>query len=282
MGQFNQAFKRLLKQPSFVAAFLVLLVAAVSLNAATQFLKLHFKKMPVPLAAPLDTIPLQLGDWYCVSKDELNEELIQALGTDKFIFRDYVNLRLLQLTKDSPEITQFEGKSVLERKQLLAKLRIDPRYSTPAPRAIMNMAVTYTTGKADTVAHIPDRCYIADGYEPTAYDIEQWNVDAKRSNAGDGVVDVRYILFEDSTGVASHVKKNVAYFFHSNGKYTSDPLEVRRRLQSLTEKYGYYAKVELMTVDDNHETSANTMKQFLSDAIKPIEETLPNWNTLPR
>ena len=53
MKQLSTALKRLSRQPSFIVAFLVLLVAAVTLNAATQFLKLHFKKLPVPLARRL-------------------------------------------------------------------------------------------------------------------------------------------------------------------------------------------------------------------------------------
>ena len=116
MQPFLLALKRVMRQPSFVVAFVVLLVAAVGLNAATQFLKLHFKKLSVPLASPLDTIPLELGDWYCVSKDELTDEMVQELATEKFVFRDYVNLHLLGLTKDSPEIRQFEGRSAKDRR----------------------------------------------------------------------------------------------------------------------------------------------------------------------
>ena len=186
------------------------------------------------------------------------------------------------LTKDSPEITQFEGKSAKERKQLLGAMRFDPRFAAAAPRAIMNMAVTYYTGKADTVAHIPDRCYIADGYEPTEYKYPEWDVHAKLANDGDGVIKVRSIVFDDATGVASKVQKNVAYFFHTNGHYTDDPTKVRIALQNLTQKYGYYAKVELMTIDPNHDVAEQAMQDFLIVAIKPIEETLPNWNSLPR
>jgi hypothetical protein len=282
MRQFTKALKGLARQPSFMVAFLVLLIAAVGLNAATQFLKLHYKKLSVPLAAPLDTIPIQLGDWICVSKDELNDEMIQNLATEHYIFRDYVNLKTLGLTKDSPEITQFDNKSAKERKQLLGRLRGDPRFVAAAPRAIMNMAVTYYTGKADTVAHIPDRCYVADGYEPTEHTYPEWNVNARLANRGDGVIEVNSIVFDDSTGVASHALKNVAYFFHTNGHYTNDPTQVRIALQNLFEKYGYYAKVELMTIDPNHQVAEEAMQEFLTQAIKPIEETLPNWNTLPR
>ena len=41
--------KQLLRRPSFVVVAGVLLLAAVTLNAATEFLQLHFKKLPVEI-----------------------------------------------------------------------------------------------------------------------------------------------------------------------------------------------------------------------------------------
>ena len=49
------------------------------------------------------------------------------------------------------------------------------------PDALVNFAVTYYTGLVDTVAHIPDRCYVADGFEPTSYTKENWPCFAGRS-----------------------------------------------------------------------------------------------------
>ena len=45
------AIRKLLGQPSFLIVASVLLISAISLNAATQFLQLHFKKMPVEMSA---------------------------------------------------------------------------------------------------------------------------------------------------------------------------------------------------------------------------------------
>ena len=39
---------------------------------------------------------------------------------------------------------------------------------------VMRAAVTYYTGMVDTVAHIPDRCYVADGFVPDKYDTPNW------------------------------------------------------------------------------------------------------------
>src|SRR2546421_8422879 len=100
------AIKRLTKQPSFLVAFAVLLVAAVSLNATTQFLQLHFKKLPVPLAQSLDSFPTTVGTWVNVMKDQLSDDVQQELATDKYIMRYYVDTSVV--SKD--DLAGFEGK----------------------------------------------------------------------------------------------------------------------------------------------------------------------------
>ena len=268
MSLFVAATKRLSRQPGFLVAFVVLLLAAVGLNGATQFLQLHFKKLSVPLARSLDLIPTKLGTWVCVSKDQLTDDVQQELATDQYIMRFYVDSSAV----DREDIEQFDGKNYHEQLELLGKLR--QKYRGKLDRAIISLAVTYYTGKADTVAHIPERCYTADGYEPTDIKTERWDLKDKQS--ADGKLDVRYISFEDQAGIA-RVMRNVGYFFHANGSYTSDPIVVRGRLQSLFQKYGYYAKIELMVQDPDREASGLAMQNFLQSALPEIEKCLPNW-----
>ena len=63
----------------------------------------------------------------------------------------------------------------------------------------------------------------------------------------------RLIGFDDQTG-QGRLGQHVGYFFSANGEYTEDPLQVRRLLQNLMERYGYYAKVEMMATlgDPDH------------------------------
>src|SRR5438034_3684808 len=83
---------RVFRQPSFVVVVVILLAAALGLNTAVGYLQLHFKKEPVPLAKPLSVIPDRLGTWVQVSQDQaLNKEFQDVLGTDQYIFRDYVD-----------------------------------------------------------------------------------------------------------------------------------------------------------------------------------------------
>ena len=53
----------ILAQPQFLAAFAVIFVAGLSLSAATSYMRLYFKKEPVPLAKPLEQIPLFVADY---------------------------------------------------------------------------------------------------------------------------------------------------------------------------------------------------------------------------
>lgn len=281
-GAFARALKSLARQPVFIVTAGVLLLSAVSLNAATQFLKLHFKKLPVELAHPLADIPDHLGEgnrWVCVSHDEIADDVEQELGTKLYVMRYYIRRDddPLKGFSDS-EIRRFEGKATnKEQMAELAKLRAEKRGKLD--RAIVSFAVTYYTGKADTVAHIPERCYTADGYEPVETKTETWDVNDKQTP--DGKLDFRYISFEDLVGT-TQTKRNVAYTFHVNGAYQSDPARVRMSLQNLFERYGYYAKVELMVQEPDRDVARATMQEFVKVALPEVERCLPDWNALPK
>src|SRR5947208_2521543 len=82
------------------------------------------------------------------------------------------------------------------------------------------VALTYYTGKADTVAHVPERCYVGEGFDPVNPKTELWKV-------GERMLEVRHIQFaRRETGGAA----DVAYFFQCNGAYESNSLRVRARL----------------------------------------------------
>jgi hypothetical protein len=266
-----QSTARAFRQRAFLLATVLLLAAAISMNAAVTMLKVHFKKLPLPLRHDLTTIPNRFGNWVQVSVDQpLNKELQDTLSTDKYIFRDYIDTTRFS----AAEAAAFDGKNPDERGRLLAKLQVEH------PEGVIDADVTYYTGLVDTVAHIPDRCYIASGYEPKdGVKVETWDLGSGRltTNPRDNQgISVRYIDFEDQTG-ASKTEKNVAYFFHVNGHYESDPEMVRASLQNLLEKYGYYAKVELQTVMTDQNRSEQVMQDFLRQALPGIEAALPDW-----
>lgn len=265
------SFRALLRQPAFIIVGGILLISAISLNAASQFMQLHFQKLPVPLARDFKTIPSHLGHWVQVSTDEpLEPDMEHVLGATNYVFRDYVDDRKVPGSR----LAEFKDKSFHERQELLARLQHE------YPDAVVNVGLTYYTGMVDTVAHIPDRCYIADGYEPSSYKILSWSAFEGRPGRDPQHDDVRYINFEDQVAARNSEACNVAYFFQANGGYTSDPIGVRIRLQDLRQRYGYYAKVELKTVMENPDASARIMNDFLTSALPEIEKCLPDWNAL--
>jgi Protein of unknown function (DUF3485) len=262
---FGGLLARSLRTPSFAIAAALLLLSAVGLNGATEYLKLHFKKEPVALRSPIETLPVNLGPWVQVSRDQpLAEDMQEVLGTKQYIFRDFVDSR--KVTKQ--QIADFADQDIRRRGELLDRIR--QRDAT----AVMNVSVTYYTGMVDTVAHIPDRCYIADGYIPTYDDYPTWQLGGPTPRP----LQVRFINFKDSLGnQRSKVDKSVAYFFQCNGGYEADPLGVRQRLQNLLEKHGYYCKIELMTLIGDPALSAATMTDFLGSALPELEKILPDW-----
>jgi hypothetical protein len=141
----------------------------------------------------------------------------------------------------------------------------------------------------DTVAHVPDRCVTADGYEPKPGENQTvpWaigrdlpaSVKPQANGAPTDQLMVRYINFEDQTG-ASNVTRSISYFFHTNGEFVASPLEVRQKLAYLLERRAYYAKIETMTTMDNPTDSARVMTDFLTNALPEINKCLPDWSKL--
>lgn len=256
----------------FIVAVVVLAVSAVGLNAAVQMLQIHFKKVPIPLAYRLDDpkhgLTQRIGPWQMVSLDApLDADLEANLGTKSYVFRDYVDTRLIS----DVELARFKDKSPNERKALLYQIQ------TQKPEAVMNIAVTYYTGMIDTVTHVPDICYVADGYQPVNPMNDMWDI--KSPLLDGGRLPVRFIDFEDQTG-ARQFKRNVAYFFQTQGRYECVPYNVRLELQKLSQRENYYAKVELMTLVKDREQSIKLMKAFLNEALPEVERCLPDYRKL--
>lgn len=272
--------RALLGKTPFLAAVIVLGSAALGLNAATSFLKLHFKKLPVPLPVrslsdPADGIPAELGSWVQVSKDQpVDPEVQQVLATDQYLFRDYIDTRTWRGAK--PRTLKNAAPDERDTELL--------RVETSEPESVLRVALTYYTGMADTVAHIPERCMVADGYEPSSYETKTI-VCGVYPDGTPRQVSIRLIHFEDQTG-HGRVSRDVAYLFHVDGAYECDSLAVRRRLQSLSERYGYYAKVELMATtpvardEAQHERIVAAMRDFLTAALPEVEKRLPDWKRL--
>ena len=257
-------------RPGFLMAAGILAVTAVVVNVATSALQLHFKKLPVPLVHDLSTVPARLGPWVQVSIDEpLDRETQDLLGTDLYFFRDYVDSRLV----DQAQLAAFEGKSGNERHAMAAALQRN------RPEAVINCAVTYYTGMVDTVAHIPERCYVANGYVPHDPAILSWNLGPTfDGNDGSHDLQVESIAFDDRANADGVTR--VAYCFFADGRWECDSLKVREDLQNLRTTHSFYSKVELRTTIPDAAVSNGVMTDFLRAALPSVRKCYPDWNSV--
>ena len=278
--QLGPVVRGLIRQPRFMIAAGLLLVCAVGFNAAAR--ALHFRKVPLKLQVKaLDDkqagIPAVLaGRWAQVTDDRaLPPEVEKELKTKQYLQRMYLDLKA---AKKSP--AEWQRMDEVSRQELADMTR------RAQPEAVIQLHMTYNTGMVDTVAHIPDRCMVADGYEPTAWDVLPGPADRPAAR-------FRSIRFVEPI---RNLTQHVGYLFHCNGGYTDDPIEVRKRLQNLFETFGYYAKIEMMITefaggarsDENsqeqaarekafHDKAGRAMTAFLNDVLPEAERCLPSW-----
>jgi hypothetical protein len=303
MTQTQKPIRAIWSRVPFVAVVVVLAAAATALNVTSWSKGLHFKKEPVPQPRDFHDLPALMGTWLQISQDsKLDPQTEEILNTHQYVYRDFIEVNqrgadlLVMLNEanstsstadvassDAQIRQKFQAASFADRVAMIQSAIAD---KTPAERGaviqglqiqqdsgVVQMGLTYYTGMVDTVAHIPDRCYIADGYEPNSYDVPTWDLGNGQS------LKVRLIAFDDVTG-SNRVPKCVAYLFHVNGHYESDPLGVRQTLESLTQKYGYYAKIELMSLvhtSSNTDGAQKSMISFLAAAKPQIETCFPDW-----
>ena len=261
----SQSMLRAFRNPAFLVVMGILLLSAVSLNAATQFLQLYFQKLSVDMRKPIASLPDHLGDWVQLSLDQpMAPDIEQMLGTKQYISRAYVNTRVAG--KDV--VKAVENKSYKEREILIEQIR--HQY----PLAVVRLHTTYYTGMVDTVAHVPDRCYIAGGYAVSDATPHEWNAVSRR--LGHSFASP-FMTFEDQTSRRDTQKLNVTYMFHANGDYRDNANSVRLALQDLRTRYAYYAKIELMTISEDREGSAKVMDEFLEQLLPEFEKIMPDW-----
>jgi hypothetical protein len=270
------ATRQSLRRSAFVAVIIVLGVSALGLNTTVGLLQIHFRKRPLPLAVrsltdAAEGMPTQLGDWCSVSPDEpVDPEIQQVLGTAEYLFRDYADARRWPRER----LLELRGKTRSERDTAIAEMQAQ------SPESILRVAITYYTGMADTVAHIPERCYVADGFDVSHHETRN-AVCGRYADGSPRAISLCLINFEDQTA-RGRVGRDVGYLFHVDGAYESNSLLVRNRLASLRERFGYYAKVELMTTaapghDEQHALSQAAMLNFLTAALPELEKKLPDW-----
>jgi hypothetical protein len=266
---------------AFIAGCITLAAGGIGFRVAVAELQVYLRKESVPLREPLDTIPATLGRWKQVGKDAVfSDALVEELGTRNYLDRYYA----------------VDG---------------DP------DKGVLEVHAAYYTGMIDTVPHIPERCWNANGMSmigqpavrPLAVDDAGWNTADGPQQPGTGArypfTEVRDTVTRRSTRVnlpLGKLEMTVStfqdprsprdtsvggYLFIANGASTPSALAVRNLSFKLTDRYAYYCKIQFSVrlpgepdkvLPQFDRMTADIMKSLLPQVMR----CLPDWPAIER
>ncbi len=233
-------------------------------------------KKPVPLRQSLQFVPEQARDWKMVIEEEpLSSDIAAELGTDEYFSRHY-----LDQTVEQPADFSYGQPD---------------RRSSFTLGSIARVHTAFYTGLADSVPHVPTRCYIGSGLEFEGLKIITLKInptDARPAPDGDGylvdgphgktvrlpTLEIPATLFSYSDPEFDGKNRHVIYFFAANGEFVADPLGVRLVSYAPRDRYSYYCKIETQIVGltDPAELQERT-EVFLSNFLPVFMAALPDW-----
>jgi hypothetical protein len=261
---------------AFIAGCVTLVVGGLGFRVAMAQLQAFLRKEAVPLREPLDRLPASLGRWKQVGKDSVfSDALVEELGTRNYVDRLYA----------------MDG---------------DPA------KGVVQVHVAYYTGMIDTVPHIPERCWNANGMimlgqpevHPITIDRSGWDLTSGPMRSSGGV---RYPLADVRDAVTRRVERVAmpptdlrmtvttfqdprlpnatflgGYLFIANGDSTPSALDVRNLSFKLTDRFAYYCKVQfsarLPGPPEKVSPEFDRMTAELMQVLLPrLMRCLPDW-----
>lgn len=269
--------------PAYLVACAILIAGAIGFASAVQRLNYYLIKDPVDLRAPLDTIPTVLGPWQRHGLDrQFSDTLVEELGTRQYLDRTYA----------------LDG---------------DPA------KGLMQLHIAYYTGTIDDVPHIPERCWDVNGLERTVaprqveleLDVSDWNERSGVVNRATGLEYATADAADPVTGRRSTVYLPIGdtiltvtefqdpkkpkqrmlggYLFVANGRFTPSAYGVRALAFERSERFAYYAKVQLSMGGTVQNDADSLMPAFVGAAedlmgrlLPHLMQRLPDWPTYER
>ncbi len=244
-----EPLKRLQKDKGFVFAVLIMMILAIGFQASLAALRVNLVKQAIPLQNRLDFLDeaalypyfvpeLIDRDGRNVAKQKIeNKDMEDELGTTDYI------------------IWWLEDSEPLDDSVSMA-----------------NLFITYYTGDAGKVPHIPNACYAASGSVPlgdytTVLDVP-----------GVGLVPINILYFRQQVGQHDTIA-SVAYFFSANGQYAADRNAVRVLTHNWRDKYAYFSKVEIKMTSKNLFNRNKVESDIFEPAlVKLLSKLLPELN----
>ena len=176
---------------------------------------------------------------------------------------------------------------------------------------MLTLHLSYYTGMIDAVPHVPERCFVAGGYElasrpqevPMAVDRSQWMED-ELVNVATGetyqtawvrdplgrsrlvrmpVGDFAIRVFEFQDPKKPEIRVFAGYFFIANGRVAVSPADVKVIAFRRSEKYAYYCKVQFATVggpDFDLDAFVERCSSLLQPLLPEVMKCLPDWSEI--
>lgn len=267
---------------AFITGCATLAAGGIGFRVALAQLQVYLKKEPVALREPLDTIPATLGRWKQVGKDmTFSDALVEELGTRNYVDRFYA-------IDGEPE------------------------------KGVLEVHAAYYTGMIDTVPHIPERCWNANGMvmrgqpavQPIEIDRSSWKMPPSQGTSADaserypstevmdplsrrmmrvslptGDLQMTVTAFQDPKSPRDTAVGG--YLFIANGAVTPSALAVRNLSFKLTDRHAYYCKVQFSgripgepgkVLPDFSRMTADLMQNLLPQLMR----CLPDWPAIER
>jgi len=264
-------------KPAFIIVGLLLAGTWVGFTFAVQALNIYLQKYPVEMRSPFANIARTLDPWQAVGDDRvMDPAIVLELGTDKYLDRNYA------------------------------------RHGVPA-EGVISVHLAYYTGMIDAVPHVPDRCFVAAGFEKLAepsnlalpLDVSKWRDDTELRNHSTGLPyplmahrsDIhgtrmvrmplgewflRTTEFKDERSPDSRIYSG--YLFIANGRVTPSPERVRLLAFEKSEKYAYYCKVQF-TMAGRELTPERFLAhcaELTGPLLPELMQKLPDWSEVER
>jgi len=256
---------------ALLASIVVLSFSAVGLTAVIKIRGYFLTKLPIEAEKKMHTLPAEYPAWVRLGPDQvMSIEAEEELGTHNHLSRKYV-----------------------EREP-----------ADPLNPQVVDIHLAYYTGMIDTVPHVPERCFVAGGWEQAGrprnirvpLDLEALIPDTTadpevhggtilmgRSPTTQGRVrlprDVedlamRVTPFQDENGRTVYA----GYFFLANGGTVASANDIRLLAFQLEDDYSYYTKVQFTsgTVGSEEELAAVTAS-MLDEMLPDIMSRVPDW-----
>ncbi|QDU70256.1 exosortase/archaeosortase family protein [Mucisphaera calidilacus] len=267
------------RQMALIVIIGALATATAGLKQAVAMTEVVLLKEAVPLRESVVKIPFTMGPWRLIDDQRLPKDIVSELGTEQYVSRLYVNTQM-------HDATGVDFKNTTQRNRYLADAPVG---------SMVRLHVAYYTGTADTVPHVPERCFIAGGlvargggYPLVTLDRSRLTRDIENSDylatLPDGqtarIPDAEFTMRQFTYGTEDRPDQDmhVLYVFAANGEFAETAERVRLLAFNPTDRYSYYCKIELQPIgvaDPNR--AVETVTRALDDMLPHVMAALPDW-----